>query len=258
MVRSRRDRDEARSFVIEGPTLVAEALAAGISVDALYIGEGHSAPELAGAVTESGGDVWILDPMVLAAIASTETPRPVLATAGFVDVDLDAALDPASDPASVPLIVVAAGVREPGNLGTIVRSALGAGAAAVISCDEAVDLYNPKVVRAAAGALFRIPVVRDADVEVVASALASRSVRTLGLDAGGTVSIDAVDLTAAVAIVVGNEAHGLSPEVRSWLHDTVSIPLQGGLESLNAASALTVTCFEAARQRRVSRGVPAP
>lgn len=258
MVRSRRDRDEARSFVIEGPTLVAEALAAGVAVDALYLGEDHAAPDLAGAVTDVGGDVWTLDPSVLAAIASTENPRPVLATADFVDVDLDQAFEPASDTARAPLIVVAAGIREPGNLGTIVRSALGAGATAVISCDEAVDLYNPKVVRAAAGALFRIPVVRDAEVDLVGSTLASRSVRTLGLDAGGSVSIDTIELTTAVAIVVGNEAHGLSPQVRSWLDDTVSIPLAGGLESLNAASALTVTCFEAARQRRLSRSAPTP
>lgn len=253
MVRARRDRDEARSFVIEGPTLVSEALAAGLFVDALYLSEDHEAPDLARSVADAGGDVWTLDPGVLASIASTETPRPVLATAGFVDVDLDAALGPASGRAPVPLIVVAAGVGEPGNLGTIVRSALGAGATAVITCDGAVDLYNPKVVRAAAGALFRLPVVRDADVDLVASALESRSVRTLGLDAGGSVSIDAADLTLAVAIVVGNEAHGLSAQVRSWLDDTVSIPLQGGLESLNAASAMTVTCFEAARQRRAGR-----
>jgi RNA methyltransferase, TrmH family len=256
LVRSRRDRDEARSFVVEGPTLVAEALAAGITIDALYLSEDHQATELADALTDSGGDVWTLDPGVLASIASTESPRPVLATAAFVDVDLDTALDQASDRQGAPLVVVAAGVGEPGNLGTIVRSALGAGATAVVTCDGAVDLYNPKVVRAAAGALFRIPVVRDADVAAVAAALASRSIRSLGLDAGGTVSIDAVDLTVAVAIVVGNEAHGLSPQARDCLDDTVSIPLQGGLESLNAASALTVTCFEAARQRRLSRRAP--
>lgn len=195
---------------------------------------------------------------MLAAIASTETPRPVLATADFVDIDLDDALDPASGTAAAPLIVVAAGVGEPGNLGTIVRSALGAGADAVITCDRAVDLYNPKVVRAAAGALFGMPVVRDADVAAVAAALAARSIRALGLDAGASVSIDEVDLTAAVAVVVGNEAHGLSPQVRTWLDDTVSIPLHGGLESLNAASALTVTCFEAARQRRLNRSAPTP
>jgi TrmH family RNA methyltransferase len=253
LVRSRRDRDEARSFVIEGPTLVDEALAAGLFIDALYLSQDHEAPHLARSVADAGGEVWTLDPGVLASIASTETPRPVLATTGFIDVDLDTALDQASESGavSVPLIVVAAGVGEPGNLGTIVRSALGAGATAVITCDGTVDLYNPKVVRAAAGALFRIPVVRDADAGVVAEALESRSVRSLGLDAGGTVSIDVVDLTAAVALVVGNEAHGLSPQVRSRLDDSLSIPLQGGLESLNAASALTVTCFEAARQRRV-------
>lgn len=238
--------------MIEGATLIAEAIDAGIPIDAVYVGEGHDPPSSVSSFAAGGGEVWSLDPGVLEAIASTESPQPLLATAAFVDVDLDVAMHGSPGAGQPPLIVVAAGVREPGNLGTIVRSALGAGASAVITCDEAVDLYNPKVVRAAAGALFRLPVVRDADVGSVAAALRSHAVRALGLDAAGSVSIDAVDLTVPVAIVVGNEAHGLSRRARAWLDGTLCIPLQGGLESLNAASAVTVTCFEAARQRRLS------
>ena len=233
-----------------------------LAVHALYLSEGHTDDDLTAAVAGGGGAVWRLDPRVLASVASTETPQPVLATVGFVDVELAPSLDAASstvrDPATVPLVVVAAGIGEPGNLGTIVRSALGAGATAVISCDGAVDLYNPKAVRAAAGALFRVPVVRDAEIGDVVEALASRSIRSFGLDAGAAHSIDDVDLTVPVAVVVGSEAHGLSPLLRSRLDDMVAIPLCGGLESLNAASALTVTCFEAARQRQSAETLQGP
>ncbi len=141
-------------------------------------------------------------------------------------------------------VVVAAGLADPGNVGTILRSAEAAGADAVVLTAGAVDVFNPKVVRASAGALFRVPVA----VDVAAGALGDLGVALLGTVATGGVPYDEAPLDGACALVLGNEAHGLPPGLA--LDGLVSIPHAGRAESLNVAMAATVLCFEAARRRR--------
>src|SRR4029079_1172833 len=137
--------------------------------------------------------------------------------------------------------VVAARLVDPGNAGPIIRSAEAAGADAVVLTPGSVDPFNPKVVRASAGSLFRVP--------VVTASLDSISLRRLGTSSHHGEDYTAVDLTAPVALVIGNEAHGLPDDaaVEGW----VTIP--AAVESLNAARAATVLLFEAARQRRTGR-----
>jgi TrmH family RNA methyltransferase len=136
-------------------------------------------------------------------------------------------------------VVVLAGVSDPGNAGTVIRSAAAAGAAGVLVTPGSVDPTNPKVVRASAGALFALPVATVED-------LSTLGLTTVGAVAGG-LSPDEVDLSGPVALVLGGEAAGL-PE--DELFDTeVALPLGGGVESLNVAMAATVLLYEARRQR---------
>ncbi len=150
-------------------------------------------------------------------------------------------------------MVVALAMSDPGNLGTLVRSAEAAGAAAILLGPGSVDAYNPKVVRASAGAIFGIPVV-DAESEGWTAVEALDALGELGRQrlgataASGTPHTD-VDFTRPTAVVLGNEAHGIDPAVDARLDGHVRIAMAGPAESLNVAMAGTVLCFESARQR---------
>lgn len=222
--------------------LVAEAVAAGWHVEAQFVPAGSDA------AVDGAGPVFELAAGVLERVASTETPQAPIAVVE---------MPPPSGEllASSSFVVVVDRVADPGNLGTILRSAEAAGADAVVLTPGSVDPFNPKVVRASAGALFHVPVV-VAEVGDVASA-GLRMLGTTSHAAAGrtTVPYTDADLTGRIAIVLGNEAAGLPDDwtdeegpVRSWL----TIPHRGRSESLNVAMAATVLVFEAARQRAQS------
>lgn len=180
---------------------------------------------------------------VLERIGDTVTPQPILAVARIKRVTLEELTNDRP-------VVVAVELRDPGNAGTIIRSAEAAGAAGVVFCGNSVDPYAPKVVRSTAGAIFRIPIVEADDPVNVLDALGAHGRRRLGSVVSGGTSIDATDLSGPVALVVGNEARGLPTELASVLDETVTIPIETTAESLNVAMAATTLLFEAARQRR--------
>ena len=180
-------------------------------------------------------------------VADAVTPQPVAAVVRCVDVDLESLRD-------ASLVVVCVDVRDPGNAGTILRSAEASGAEGVIFCQGSVDVYNPKTVRASAGSLFHVPVVIGGDPVKVLETSADWGLRRLGTVARGGVDYSSADLTGHVAFVLGNEAHGLDPAVAGHLDEKVTIPMAGRGESLNVGMAAAVLCFEAARQRRGRSG----
>jgi TrmH family RNA methyltransferase len=146
--------------------------------------------------------------------------------------------------------VVCVDVRDPGNLGTILRAAGASGAAGVLCCEGTVDVYNPKCVRASAGALFHTPVVVGGTAVSVLEALGSAGRIRLGTRAADAVDYTSADLTVPAAFVFGNEAQGLADDIGP-IDGWVRIPMEGPSESLNVGTAVAVLCFEAARQRRV-------
>ena len=237
----RSSRYDEGLFVVEGPLLVAEAVRAGWRVEAQFV------PEDSDSAVDGGGSVYELLPGVLERVASTEAPQPPIAIVRMPEaVDVHERLLEAS------FVVALDRVSDPGNLGTILRSAEAAGADLVVLTPGGVDPYNSKVVRASAGALFNLPVV-VAELD---------ELRTAGLRLIGSSSHDSdgrtvhphtdIDLTGRVAIVMGNEAAGLPDEwddVTGPVGEWVTIPHQGRSESLNVAMATTVLAFEAARQR---------
>jgi TrmH family RNA methyltransferase len=233
--------------VLEGPVLLAEALDAGLEIEGVYVDE-RVAPDVVERARSAGVPVHELAAGVVERVADTVTPRPVLAVAARHDVGLDAV-------AGADLAVVCVGLQDPGNAGTVVRTAEAAGAGAVIFTDDTVDVFSPKSVRASAGSLFHVPLVAGGNPVQVLDGLGAAGATRLGAVAHGGRSLYDADLTGPTAVVLGSEAHGLPPEVVAALDVEVTVPHAGRTESLNVGMAAAVICFEALRQRQAASGV---
>jgi TrmH family RNA methyltransferase len=238
----RRDRRAAeRAFVVEGLRAVRDALQTGAAPRLLLVREGDEAL-LDRLSLPSGLQARRVERRLFDRLSDVETPQGILAVFPFPDRRPDA-----DNPA--PLVLVLDRLRDPGNLGSLLRAAAGAGVDAVYLSPETVDPWNPKVVRAGMGAHFRTPIL-PLDATAMADLAASLPRRVVA-HAGAGQPYDAVDWTGPAALVIGAEAAGVSPALRSWASDEVAIPLASGVESLNAAVAGAIILFEAARQRRV-------
>jgi RNA methyltransferase, TrmH family len=233
-----------RAFVAEGVELVRTALAAGALPESLYLAAegGHGCEELALAVEASGVRTFELAPGVMTKVADTVTPQPVLAVFAMVD-------RPLGSLAPGRLVVVTDDVRDPGNAGTVLRTADAAGADAVVFCGGTVDPFNPKTVRSSAGSLFHVPLVVEADTGRALAVLGELGYRRLGAVVRGGQDYAALDWGVPTALVLGNEAAGLAEGL--LLEGTVGIEMAGRAESLNVGMACAVFCFEALRQRRM-------
>jgi TrmH family RNA methyltransferase len=235
-------RDDVRRFLVEGAQGVGEALAHEPPLlDRLFTTDPLDADAVRAA--DAGVTVEVVDPAAIAAIASTVTPQPVVGIAPYLDVDLDAVgVD--------GCIAILHEVRDPGNAGTVLRSADAAGASGVVFTTESVDVYNPKTVRSSAGSIFHLPVVRGAAIVPAVGSMRARGVRVLAMAGDGARSLYATDLTGPIAFLFGNEAHGLDGAARALADEVVHVPQPGRAESLNLAAAATVCLFEWARRRR--------
>ncbi|MGD9798674.1 MAG: TrmH family RNA methyltransferase [Acidimicrobiia bacterium] len=248
--------------MLEGPTIVRAALDAAAPLEAAYVAaDARRVGDLPDRLVAAGVPERTLAAGVLERIADVVTPQGVVAVCRSVTTTLSAALtatDPAGPGRPAPFVLVGLGIGDPGNAGTMIRTADATGAAAVVLAGGA-DVAGPKVVRAAAGSLFHLPVVAggkalgvgggDGGAEVLGE-LGTLGFRRLGASAGKGLACDLADLTGPVALVVGNEAHGLPGGLP--LDGLVHVPMAGRAESLNVAMAATVLCYEAARQRRAA------
>ncbi len=237
----RRVRYRERHFVIEGVRLVREAFRAGIVPALVFYSEGvDSTPggrELLVEAQKRGSPAFAVSERVMKALADTVSPQGVLAVVPFVEL---------APPPSLSLALVVDRLRDPGNLGAILRSANAAGVEQVILAPKTVDPYNPKVVRGAMGAHFWLP-IENLSWPEIAEALAG--VQVLLADVQAERTYYEVDWTRPSALIIGGEAHGASPEAKELAAAAIAIPMHGGAESLNAAMAASVILFEAARQR---------
>ncbi|MGH9294236.1 MAG: TrmH family RNA methyltransferase [Acidimicrobiales bacterium] len=246
-------RETEHAFVAEGLKLVAGALGSSAGVEAVFVGaEGGDDPsvlELAERAQLAGARVFVLAQGVMERVADTATPQPICAVVAALDVPLGNLIEAGGNDTGRPL-VVCAGVRDPGNLGALIRTAGAAGAAGVVSCSGSVDLYNPKVVRASAGAIFEVPLARGGDAAEVVCSLSRAGYRVLAAAARGGIDYTEAPWGARSALLLGNEAHGL-PDTLVEAATVVTIPMEVPTESLNVAMAATVMLFEAARRRRL-------
>lgn len=250
LVSRRSAREAERAFVAEGAKVLGEALAAGAPVDSVFVAPGGRGDPVVERALAQGARVHDLAPDVLARVAGTVTPQPLLGIVGYVDVSLQEL----GARADTSFVVICVDVRDPGNAGTVLRSAEAAGASGVVFCDGTVDLYNPKTVRASAGSLFHVPVVAGGSAGEVLDEIARWGLsRTATVARGGT-AYDETDLRGPIAILLGNEAHGLPGHIEGRVDRLVTIPMAGRGESLNVGMAAAVLCFEVARQRRRNGG----
>lgn len=245
----RRARSDTGRFVIDGPTLVAEAIDARagggpVEVEAVFAEPGAGV-DVVDAARANGIEVVDVVDGAISKVTSPVTAQAVCARAVI----------PASATVAglAGLVLVLDAVADPGNAGTLVRVAEAAGASAVLFCGDGVDPWNPKAVRASAGSVFRVPVGFDLDGASTVRDLGSQGIRVMVAAGDGAVHIDDADLTGNVAVVVGNEAHGVSAEVRAVADHGIAVPMAGRVESLNVAMAGAVIAFESARQRRLER-----
>ncbi|HEX6756104.1 MAG TPA: RNA methyltransferase [Mycobacteriales bacterium] len=252
----RAGREEAGAFLAEGPQAVREALARPGATRELF-GTAEALARHAGlvdAARAAGVPVSEVTARAAAALSETTSPQGLVAVCAPLDVPLGTAL------AGAPrLVVVLADVRDPGNAGTVLRTADAAGADAVLFAGDSVDPYNGKAVRAGAGSLFHLPVVRGADLPAALRAAHDAGLTVLAADGSGEADLDeladAGRLAGPTAWLFGNEAWGLPDAVGALAEARVRIPISPRAESLNLAAAAAVCLFASARaHRRWRRG----
>jgi TrmH family RNA methyltransferase len=237
-------RDDGKLQGIEGPNLLEEALRAGLRLPYVFVAQ-EMQHLLDGVPLGAETEVLLVPRILLNAVLSTETPQPVAALVEPPDWTWVHVLGRRKTPA---LLVVLAGIQDPGNLGTILRSAEAFGADGVVSLPGTVSCWNQKAVRASAGSVFRLPVV-PAGVDECLIRLREAGVRLFTtVLRSGTPAHDA-DLTEASAILIGNEGSGVPDEVALQAERAITIPCPGPVESLNASVAAGVLLYEASRQR---------
>jgi TrmH family RNA methyltransferase len=229
---------------------VAEAFECGAPVTDLFVtvparGRHH---DLVTAMAAAGVPVHTVSGEVMDELAQTVTPQGLLAVCGFIDV-------PLADATNGTLVALLANVRDPGNAGTVLRTADAAGASAVVFADASVDPYNGKCVRASAGSLFHLPVVAGARLEDALAAMRDAGMRIVAADgrAGRPLDDPAVQarLAEPTAWMFGNEAWGLPPELVALADEPVAVPIYGRAESLNLAAAAAVCLYASAHAQRV-------
>jgi TrmH family RNA methyltransferase len=228
-------------------------LAAGAPVEAVYldrVGADPAERSAAEAAVRAGARLYETERGVRDRACDTVTPQGVAAIVSSGDVALTALPAERRD-----FVVVCAGIADPGNAGGIIRTAAAAGAGVVVFGEGSVDPYNPKAVRASAGSLFHLPIVLAPDTAALLAELGRWGVTRWGTSPRDGEAPTEVDLTGPVALLLGNEAHGLPAALAGSVDGSMTVPMAAASESLNVAATAAVLCFEVARQRRAARRV---
>ncbi|MFH1085178.1 MAG: RNA methyltransferase, partial [Chloroflexota bacterium] len=232
----RKHRLRQDCFLVEGLQLLRMALDAGVRPRAVFFCEGYFAGEVAPALLkrsrEAGAQVVAVSAAVMAALSERDAPQGLIATLPLIERGLDD-LRPAPD----GLVLVVDRLQDPGNLGTLIRTADAVSAAAVALIEPCVDLFDRKTVRATMGSLFNLPIVQTDDVPALFARLHGAGLRSVGADAHMGTDWGADCWRGGVALVLGNEARGLSEDVRAHVQAWARLPMLGRAESLNVAIA---------------------
>jgi RNA methyltransferase, TrmH family len=244
---ARASRTEHGRIAIEGEHLLAEAISTGLTIGSVFVRAGSE--HLLDLLNDdrlkdfTATEILVLPPDVFASAVSTEAPQGIAALVEPPAFSLDQVLAGAA-----PLVMVSAGLQDPGNLGTLIRSAEAFGASGVILLPGTVSPWNQKALRASAGSVFRLPVVSASEDEAFA-ALKAAGITTLAAVAAQGEALPAHDLSLATALILGNEGSGISEDILGRADGRITIPCPGPVESLNAAIAGSVLLYEASRQR---------
>lgn len=235
-------RNEEKVFLVEGLRMFSEVPAERVQKvyisESLYNKKKHE-------LNLERFSVEILSDSVFQYVSDTKTPQGILCIVEQKKYDIEKLLNIEN-----PHFMVLDNLQDPGNLGTIVRTAEGAGVDAVFLSKESVDIYNPKTIRSTMGSIYRMPVIYVDDLLELLNIFKQRGIKSYAAHLEGKKSYDKEDYQSGTAILIGNEGNGLRDEVAENADVWVQIPMQGKVESLNAAIAASILMFEVYRQRR--------
>jgi TrmH family RNA methyltransferase len=245
-------RDSGSLAGIEGPNLLEEALRAGLRIPCVFVAEGAE-HLLEGFALAAETEMLLLPRKLLDSALATETPQPVAALVEPPEWTWAHLIG--GQQRAAPFVLILDGLQDPGNLGTILRSAEAFGATGVLSLPGTVSEWNPKAVRASAGSVFRLPLLTVSAQECFARLLEA-GVKIWTTTVRGAQPADLVDLAGPVGLIIGNEGNGVSDHLAVKASGRLTIPCPGPVESLNAAVAASVLLYEASRQRFALSGGP--
>ncbi|MCQ2551005.1 MAG: RNA methyltransferase [Clostridia bacterium] len=236
-LQTKKYRDQEGRYLLEGPNLVEEAIKNGAKVEAILVKEDfnfdYQIPDI---------DIYFLGDRLFSKISLTDTPQGIMAIVKKQEPELDSFLKEGGN------VLVLDKLQDPGNVGTMIRTADAAGYYGVILVKGSIDVYSPKVVRSAAGSLFRVPIMYVDDYEKLEEILETKTIVATGFNTD-TYYYD-VDLTKDIALVIGNEGNGVDERLMEKADQVVKIPMAGNIESLNAAVAAGILMYERNRNAR--------
>ena len=244
--KKKKARDAEGEFLVEGIRMfreIPEKL-----LQEIYISEsceGKEGKEIRRRASACGIRPELVSDGVFAYLSDTQTPQGILCVVGQLSYSLEEVAD-----ASCPHMLVLDRLQDPGNVGTILRTAEGAGVTGILLDGECADIYNPKTIRSTMGSIFRMPFYYIQDLEEGIRYLKKRGICTYAAHLEGKRAYDEEDYRRPCAFLIGNEGNGLRPEIADLADTYIRIPMAGEVESLNAAIASAVVMFEGGRQRR--------
>lgn len=243
----KKERDRQGLFIVEGPKMFGEAPAERIA--RVYLAQGAEAQmreqygeKLAALSCETVSDE------VFAKMSDTKTPQGILCLVRQQQYYIEEILR--GENGERPLFIILEDIQDPGNLGTIFRTAEAAGADGVIMSSRTADVYNPKTIRSTMGSVYRVPFLYVEDLSSIIKRMREKGVSVYAAHLGGGAAYDECSYRKGTAFLIGNEANGLREETAACADTLITIPMEGRVESLNAAVASSVLLFEAHRQRR--------
>ena len=248
--KKKKARDEERVFLVEGIRMFREVPTD--QLEEVYVSESFYKKEkdkVEAVLQGTGIRPEELSDTVYAYASDTKTPQGVLCVVRQMEYPLEKVIT-----GQCPMIMVLEHLQDPGNLGTILRTAEGAGVTGIVMDRECVDIYNPKTIRSTMGSIYRMPFCYVEDLKAAIGSLKEAGIGVYAAHLDGRHDYDEEDYGRPCAFLIGNEGNGLSQETAELADIYIKIPMEGQVESLNAAIAASVLMFEAGRQRRRHEG----
>lgn len=251
LLKKSKERKSTKTFVVEGPRMVVEAPVNALK--AVYVAESYENNADNKAVLQNLKDKCeqahaiyeVVADNVFKSISDTQTPQGIMAVVSMPEYSLEQLMN-----GEKTHLLILESVQDPGNLGTMVRTGEGAGITGVIMNKTTVDLFNPKTIRSTMGSIYRVPFYVTEDLPATMTRLKENGVSLYAAHLKGEHSYDEEDYTQACGFLIGNEGNGLSDEIANLADTYIKIPMEGQVESLNAAISATLLMYEANRQRR--------
>ena len=251
LLKKSKERKNTRTFVVEGPRMVVEAPVERLK--AVYVAESFDnnaenkalLQELKEKCEKAHATYEVVADNVFKSVSDTQTPQGIMAVVAMPEYELEQLLD-----GEKTHLLILESVQDPGNLGTMVRTGEGAGVTGIIMNKTTVDLFNPKTIRSTMGSIYRVPFYVTEDLGATMKELQQQGISLYAAHLKGEHSYDEEDYTKACGFLIGNEGNGLSDEIANLADTYIKIPMEGQVESLNAAISATLLMYEANRQRR--------